>query len=620
MSKMNLSGNEAVARAAVDAGAKLITGYPGTPSSEVIGSIWDKAPEGVAVEWSVNEKVAFEQAGACAWAGQRALSTMKMSGLNVAYDSVISIAYSGCVGGLVLYVCDDPGVAAGMPEQDVRGFALMSDLPVLEPASVLESYTLTRYAFELSEAIGGPVMVRSVTNVAQSHALVELPPAEGFTPREPALIRDIMKYTKAGAKICMDQHQDLLGRLEQAETKISADRLYTLDLSEHAKVGVVSVGVANSFLTEARALLQEQGIDTDNLALLKLSATSPLPRAAVAELLTQCETVAVLEENEPYVEKALIVAAYQRKKQVRIIGKLEGPLSRIGSYNALTCAKGMAAALGAMFRTDLFSHDPAAAEALCCARPIGVCAGCPHRGVYIGLNQAVKKLGYKKDQVMITGDIGCTILGMSPPFHTLWTEVAMGASIAMAQGYVHAGVKTPVFATIGDSTFMHAGMPPLLNAVQNQTPVTVIIMDNGWTAMTGMQVNANTAPEYQQTPDKQRVDVVDIVKGLGVRQLFITDPYDLPKMTETIVEAARLPGVKVIVTRRECAIQAGRHKKERLHKVIDEEKCINCKLCITTTGCPSLVWDGVQMKIDPAQCNGCGVCVSICPKEAIGNE
>ena len=487
MAKINLSGNEAVARAALDAGCKLIAGYPGTPSSEVIGSLWDQAPAGVTVEWSVNEKVAFEQAGACAWAGQRALCTMKMSGLNVAYDSVISMAYSGCTGGMVLYVCDDPGVAAGMPEQDVRGFALMSDLPVLEPASVLESYTLTRYAFELSEAVGGIVMLRSVTNVAQSHALVELPEAEAFTPREPVLIRDIMKYTKAGAKICLDQHRDLIHRLAAAEAKISADRLFDLEIPTGAQVGVVSVGVTNAFQSEAKALLAAQGlgIDVDKLAWLRLHGTLPLPAQAVEALLSACQTVVVLEENEPYVEKALIVAAYQKRYPVRILGKLTGPLSRIGSYQALTCATGIAAAFGAELPAGSAASDPAEAEALCCSRPIGVCAGCPHRGVYIGLNKAVKKLGYGKDEVMITGDIGCTILGMSPPFHTLWTEVAMGASIAMAQGYVHAGIKTPVFATIGDSTFMHGGMPPLLNAVQNQTPITVIIMDNGWTAMTG---------------------------------------------------------------------------------------------------------------------------------------
>lgn len=226
----------------------------------------------------------------------------------------------------------------------------------------------------------------------------------------------------------------------------------------------------------------------------------------------------------------------------------------------------------------------------------------------------------KKDEVVVTGDIGCTILGMSPPFHTLWTEVAMGASVAMAQGFVHAGVETPVFSTMGDSTFIHAGMPPLANAVQQQTNITAIIMDNGWTAMTGMQVNANTAPEFQQNANKKRIDVVNIVKGLGVEQLFIVDPYDLDAVTETLVKAAQLPGVKVVVTRRECAIQANRRKIKYGKTHVDQEKCINCKICINTTGCPALVFDGEKVFIDHAQCNGCGICTYVCPKDAIIKE
>lgn len=619
MKKLNLSGNEAVAQAALAAGVKLITGYPGTPSSEVIGSLWGRAPAGVTVEWSVNEKVALDEAGACAWAGQRALCTMKMSGLNVAYDSLISFAYSGCSGGLVVYVCDDPGVESGMPEQDVRGFAQMSDMPVLEPASVAESYWLTKYAFELSEKIGGPVLLRSVTNVSQSHAVIEI--AEDSPPpeREAMLIRDIRKYTKGGAEICLTQHRDLLARLSAAGQIMHADGLHQLELGEQGKPGIISVGVANAFVPEARALLQEEGIDTADFSWLSCRATIPAPLQEIAVMLEHCNSLVVLEENEPYLEKAVIETAYRlRLAEKRILGKLDGVLSRIGGYDAAICAQGIAALLGCSYQPQTLAA--AQAEAYCCERPIGVCAGCPHRGVYIALNQAVKKLGYQKDEVMVTGDIGCTILGMSPPFQVLWTEVSMGASVAMAQGYVHAGVKTPVFSTMGDSTFLHAGMPALLNAVQNQTPIIAVIMDNGWTAMTGMQVNANTAAEFQQSGAKKRVDLADIVRGLGVEQLWIADPYDLPALTAILIEAARLPGVKVVITRRECAIQAGRRKLRYGRQHIDQDLCIKCKRCIITTGCPALLWDGKQVGIDQSQCNGCGICRSICPKSAIVRE
>ena len=618
MTMKYLSGNEAVAQAALDAGAKVIAGYPGTPSSEAIGSIWNKKIEGVHIEWCTNEKVALEITGAASWANQRALCTMKMSGLNVAYDSLISFVYSGGKGGLVIYVCDDPGVAAGMPEQDVRGFAFMSDMPVLEPCSVAESYRLTLYAFELAEAIGGPVMLRSVTNVSQSHAIVDIPEAPPLAERPVLLEKDIFKYTKAGAKICMDQHRDLIARLKAAQDKISADGMHELKLGEKDGLGIVSVGVVNSFIGEAIKLAAAQGIKTEGFSFLRVAGSNPLPEEELDKLIAHCGAIAVLEENEAYVERGAYMRAYKAGKLLPIIGKEDGTLSRIGNFTAMNVLKAICAAQKQEFPAEFIPYE--GAEALCAARPIGVCAGCPHRGVYIGINQAVRKLGYKKDAVMVTGDIGCTILGMSPPFHTLWTEIAMGASIPMAQGFNYAGVQTPVIATIGDSTFMHGGMPGLLNAVQNKVDMTAIIMDNGWTAMTGMQVNAGTAGEFQQNADKQCADIAEIVRGLGVEQLFIVDPYDLPKMTETLIEAIPLPGVKVVLTQRECAIQTGRRKIRYGTSVVLEDKCTKCKVCINTTGCPSIVFDGEKVFIDAGQCNGCGICNSLCRFGAIVKE
>ena len=614
----NLSGNEAVAQAALDAGAKVIAGYPGTPSSEAIGSIWNKEIEGVHIEWSTNEKVALEIAGAASWANQRALCTMKMSGLNVAYDSLISFVYSGGKGGLVIYVCDDPGVAAGMPEQDVRGFAFMSDMPVLEPCSVAESYRLTLYAFELSEAIGGPVMLRSVTNVAQSHAIVDLPAAPPVAKREVLLEKDIAKYTKAGAIICMNQHRDLIKRLEAAQAKITADGLHQLELGEKGGLGIVCVGVINSFMSEALGLLAEQGVDTAGFSFLHVFASNPLPEAELSQLIEHCGALVVLEENEAYVERGAYICAYKAGKLMPITGKQDGTLARIGNFHAVTIISAIYKALGKELPAAFIPYE--GADALAAARPIGVCAGCPHRGVYIGINQAVRKLGYKKDEVMVTGDIGCTILGMSPPFHTLWTEISMGASIPMAQGYLYAGVKTPLIATIGDSTFMHAGMPGLLNAVQNQVDLTAIIMDNGWTAMTGMQVNAGTSAEFQQSAGKKCADIAEIVRGLGVTQLTIVDPYDLPKMTQTLTEVIPLPGVKVILARRECAIQTRRHQVEYGKSTVLADKCTTCKSCINVSGCPAIVFDGAKVFIDAEQCNGCGVCNSLCKFGAIVKE
>lgn len=613
----NISGNEAVALAAVNSGATVITGYPGTPSSEAVGSLWGKQIEGVHVEWSTNEKVAMEIAAAASWVGQKALCTMKMSGINVAYDSLIGFVYSGCSGALVLYVCDDPGVSAGMPEQDVRGFAKMSDMPVIDIATVEESYSLTKYAFELSERIQSPVMLRSVTSVALSHATVDVPEMQPIPAAEPKLIRDISKYTKAGAKICMDQHADLIERLAEAERIVHEDCINPLMLAQGSKLGVIVAGVCANYIKEGESIARGHEV-LQPFSTLIVRTSVPLPREEIREMVAHCDVIAVVEENEPYVEDGVMIEAFRMGRNIRVLGKHDGTLSRIGSFDALTLAKVLLTMHGKETPAELEASTGAAQKSA--ARPIGVCAGCPHRGVFISINDAVRKLKYKKDDVIVTGDIGCTILGMSPPFNTLWTEVSMGASAPMAQGFVHAGVKTPLISTIGDSTFLHGGIPGLINAVQNEVNMTAIIMDNGWTCMTGMQVNAGTAEEFQQTQDKTRIDIAKIVPALGVDHFVVLDPYDIENMTAKLMEFMQLSGVKVILARRECAIQSNRRRIRYGNVHVDTIKCTRCKACILKTGCPALVFDGTEVFVDVKQCNGCGICKAICPFHAIDKE
>ncbi len=616
MTIKNITGNEAVALGALRAGVKVVTGYPGTPSSEVIGGLLQQGGlEGTRVEWSINEKVALEVAAGVAWAGHRALCTMKMSGLNVAYDSLISIAYSGCEGALVVYVADDPGVSAGMPEQDTRGFALMSDLPMLEPASVAESYAMTKFAFELAESIKSPVFLRLVTNVALSHAAVDVEERVPPPFREPRLPRDIDKYTKAGAAICMNQHRDLIARLEQAGQQIRDKGWNRLQLADQqGGLGIIAVGVTASFLEEGFDLVAPYGFNRQSVSILRPAATVPFPAKEVRALLNHCHTVLVLEELEPHLEKEVYVSAFRSGAQARIVGKLDGTFSRIGNYNAGHVAKGLIKALDIKAPTDLLAGRNA--EQYAADRPITTCAGCPHRGTFLAINSAIRKLGLKKEEVIVTGDIGCTILGMNPPFQTVSTEVAMGASIALAQGFVYSDVKTPVIATIGDSTFFHAGIPGLINAVNHQVPLTLIIMDNGWTAMTGMQVNPGTEIEFQQS-GRQRLDLTHLIPGLGVNQFFIIDPFLLEESTETIRQALTLPGLKVILSRRECNIQAARREVRHGRITTVPEKCNLCKLCITITGCPAISLGEESIVIDQAQCNGCNLCGQVCNHEAI---
>ncbi len=613
-----ITGNAALALGALRAGVKVVTGYPGTPSTEALASLLAMdMNDGRHVEWSTNEKVAFEVAAGAAWAGHRALCTMKMSGVNVVYDSLISIAYSGIVGGLVIFVADDPGVSAGMAEQDSRGYALMADLPMLEPASVAEAYELVQVAFDLSERTEAPVFVRLVTAISQSKAIVQVEAPVPPEDRDVQLLRDIAKFTKAGSAICKQQHHEVIARLEKAGEVISEMGLNQLQLADDkGGLGIIVSGVTVSYLEEGFEIVaSNQDFDKDLVSVLRVVATNPFPTEKVRALLGHCDTILVLEELEPHIERGVYVEAHKLGFEGRIIGKLDGLFSRVGAYDVSQVVQGISAALDLSLPDDLLQGDEQA-EQLAAARPITVCAGCPHRGTFMAINQAIRKLKFKKDDVMVTGDIGCTILGMNPPFHTVWNEVAMGASVGIAQGYVHAGTETPVIATMGDSTFFHAGLAGLVNAIQHQTPLTLIIMDNGWTSMTGMQVNPSTDSAFQESGDRQ-IDIAKIIPALGVEHFFIIDPFDLDGSAAVIQEALTLPGVKVVLARQECAIQAMRRGVRAGKVETVPENCILCKRCIRVTGCPAIDLGEKSTVIDPALCYGCGLCVAVCPQDAL---
>ncbi|RLC80905.1 MAG: hypothetical protein DRI81_03605 [Chloroflexi bacterium] len=619
-----LTGNEALVLGALRARVKVATGYPGTPSSGALASLLKMdLGDDRHVEWSVNEKVAFEIAAGAAWAGQRALCTMKMSGLSVAADAVYSIAYSGVNGGLVIYVADDSGVSAGMCEQDSRLYAAMFDLPMLEPASVAEAYKLTQIAFDLSEQTGSPVFVRLVTSIANAHAPVEIEEPLSPEKREVILERDITKYTKAGSAICMDQHRDLIARLEQAGQVIHEMGLNELQLAPSAGgLGIVASGIAAAYLEEGFEILERNQVFSKQsgknlVSTLRVVSTHPFPAAEVRALLNHCDTVLVLEELEPHLEKSIYVEAHKIGFEGRIIGKLDGTFSRSGEYGVEQVVRGVSEALGVK-ETWFFEKNQVSdvAEQLTAARPITVCAGCPHRGTYMAVNQALKKLKFKKDEVMVTGDIGCTILGMNPPFHTVWNEVSMGTSVSLAQGYVHAGIETPVIATIGDSTFFHGGIPGLINAIQHQVPLTLIILDNGWTSMTGMQTNPGTDEAFQP-PGSHRVDIAKLIPALGVDQFFIIDPFDLEDSAATIQKCLALSGVKVVLARQECAIQAQRRGLAAGKTKVIPQECTLCKQCVVVTGCPAISLAEDTIVIDHAQCYGCGLCAQVCKFDAI---
>ena len=617
-----LTGNEAIAEGIIESEVEVVTGYPGTPSTEVILTLLPQKEElGMHIEWSTNEKVAFEIAAGAAWVGKRALVTMKMSGVNVAADSLASIAYSGCTGGLVIFVADDPGVSAGMPEEDSRYYAKSMVVPMLDLASQQECLDYVKLAFEISEKIGGPVFLRSTTDISHVTSDVKTGKKSKLEKREAHFERNIAKYTKAGAAWCMAQHQDALNRLAEAskicdsyitESGIKVNETHFEDDNKH---GVIYAGAVEGNFREA---LKRYNL---KLSWLKIGMVHPLPEERIEKFLEKIDRVLILEELDPLVEAEVMRIAYLFNKKVEVLGKFDKTLSIIGNYSFKKIKNALEVLLKAKLESEQDPKILEGAEELEVKRPTSFCIGCPHRGTYFALNKAIKNLKYKKDEMIITGDIGCTILGMSKPFESCWTEVAMGASIGLAQGFKWAGIKKPVIATIGDSTFFHAGIPPLINAVYHKVPLTVIILDNGWTAMTGFEENPGTIHLNGVTHTK-RVDIVEICQGCGVEDIQIIDPYQGEKATDVIMKAIEYPGVSVVVSRRECALQAKRRKIKFPRRKVNIDQCTGCRICLNSLACPAMVFhpkdanSKAYMEITPA-CFGCGLCELTCPTGAI---
>lgn len=607
--KSMISGNQAIAHGALAAGVDVAVGYPGTPSTEALTELIDYAEsnsDAPYVEWSVNEKVAFDIGVGVAWTGKRALVTMKMAGINVAADSIMSVTYSGTKGGLVIYVADDPGAAAGGAEQDTRLFALWAGLPVLEVCSPQQGYEQCQFAFELSEQTELPIILRTVTSVAHSVELVEAEFKYKPQGRKPRFERDITRFTKAGADICINQHKTLLERLKKVESIISSRGINRL-VKMKGDLFAISTGNLNLYLQEALA-------KEEQISVLYLESTYPLDQKLISEVLDRSKRIVVFEEFDPLVEMLVRSEANKKGWNGTIIGKMDGHLPRVDKYSNREILKGLALLKQESFE---FKNEK---PSITVSHPITFCAGCPHRGTYLALNRALKKNKLDKKKTIITGDIGCTIMGMNPPFDSCWTEVSMGSSIGLVQGFARAGIKNPSVATIGDSTFFHAGIPPLINAVQHNSNILVIILDNGWTSMTGFQVNPGTEEPFQKQGYK-KVDIERIVESLGIKYVQTIHPFDVEESVEAISQALLLEGVRVIISKEECAIPKNRRGQSEIFYEVDTEECTSCWVCLQETGCLALSVIDLEKKqsvsIDPDLCTGCGLCETSCSFKAI---
>jgi len=637
--RLFLSGDEAVARAALELGVQVVTGYPGNPSTKTITALIPLARQyGMAVEWSVNEKVALEVATGAAWAGRRSLVTMKMSGVNVMADSLLSIAHSGVTGALVIYAVDDVGAYYGMVEQDSRHYALLASLPLLMPASPEEAYAMTRLAFVVSEQTGAPVIILSTTAVANAITALKVGKIERGTQERPASFqRNLAKFTKAVPQWCRDQHADAILRLEQAGELFKGEKDINLvftpgpsnQVERDERRGIIVAGVSYTYLQELR---QRAPGDLAEIAIFKAGCVHPLPQQELRDFLKELDVVLVLEELEPIIETAVLALIAEAGLRIKVLGKRSGLLPKVGDYSLelveqaiaeLTGRSHTAAPFTSITRQHIGAQSTQNKHAAPPPRSLEFCPGCPHRLTYYALNRAIERLGFTHDEVITTGDIGCTIIGMNAPLDACWTEVSMGASIGIAQGFKYAGIERPVLAAMGDGTFYHNGIAGLLNAVQSGVNLTLIVLDNSRSAMTGMQPDPGTGRRADGEPSI-RADIAMIARGCGVEYVRRLNPYDLSKMIEALQEAVNFPGVSVVIAEAPCTTQ-GVLIHERPVQV-DQDACMAGRGCEDTpcyrkVGCPSVLLslDDVRprISIDTATCVACGLCMDACPFEAI---
>jgi indolepyruvate ferredoxin oxidoreductase alpha subunit len=600
--KRLLSGNEAIALGAWEAGVRYAAAYPGTPSTEILPALAQYT--GVRAEWASNEKVALDAAVGASFAGARALAAMKHVGVNVASDSLMTLSYTGIGAGLVLVSADDPGAFSSQNEQDNRHYARFGKFPCLEPADSQEAKDFTCFAFELSERFDTPVMLRSTTRLSHSKSAVEVKmPAE---PREPGTLppfeRRPRKYVMIPAHARL-RHPEIEARLQALADYAEACPLNRVEWGDK-RIGVISDGVAYQYAREVFA----------SFSLLKLGMTHPLPARMIRDFAAQVETLVVIEELDPFIEEQV------RALGLEVIGKQFFPAT-----GELTLARVREGALAAGLpvsvqrpKSEVTTNEDAGPrksdlELKPPPRPPALCPGCPHRSVYFNL---------RKLKMLVAGDIGCYAIGVLPPFEEMDMLISMGASIGMAHGARLAGCPDKIVATIGDSTFFHAGLPELANTIYNRGVTCTMILDNGTTAMTGGQDNPATGVTLQGETTRA-IDIESVVRAMGVEDLWVVDALDVKEVEKAIREATEIEDrPTVIIVNGACVFTP--QFQHRPVVAVDAEVCNGCGFCFRV-GCPAILKsEEVDVKterpkalIDPLLCTGCTVCLQVCPRKAI---
>ena len=582
-----LMGNEAIALGALAAGVQLVCGYPGTPSTEVLETVAKRRPEGVYVEWSVNEKAALEVAAGAALAGARAMVTMKQVGLNVASDPLMSLNYLGVEGGaLVVLVADDPGPISSQTEQDTRHFGRYARIPVFDSQTPEQAYQMAKDALACSEKWKRPVILRPTTRVCHSCASVAAePPAaprgvRGFAKSEKWVIFPRLAY--AAKKRLVAEEEALAAEF----SRYAGNRLYG-----EGRLGIAMGGVAAAYAREAGFPARY----------LEIATPYPFPEELALSFLREVDAVLALEELDPVIEDALTRLCGKHHLPVRILGKHTGHVPVAGELSVESVRAAMAAFLGREEEHKAAASAPL--EGKLPVRPPVLCAGCPHRGSFYAVKQAMK--GQK---AVFCGDIGCYTLGNAAPLNMVDTCLCMGAGVTMAQGIARMEKDTTAFAFIGDSTFFHTGIPGVVNAIYNGADEVIVVLDNSTTAMTGRQPHPGTGATMmggQAAP----MSIPKVLEGLGV-PVWRASAFDLQAAKAAIAQAAALRGrVRAVVLEGPCVSLV----KGAKPLTVDREACLGCRRCVRELGCPALFMQEGKAQIDASLCTGCTLCQQVCP-------
>ncbi len=624
-----LMGNEAIARGALEAGVCVVAGYPGTPSSEIIETLAGvSAQHNVYVEWSVNEKVAMEVAAAGSFAGLRSMCVMKQNGVNVGSDFLLHLAITGTRGGMVLVPCDDPGALSSANEGESRHFARMLEIPLLEPADFQEAKDMIKWAFELSEEIHNVVMVRSVTRLSHASGNVvfgKLPEIEkkAFFHHEGNIL-DPLQGPMSSLPV-VHKHVQQQEKLKQAVARFEESAFNAYSGPRSPELFIMTGSACYLYSKEAVSLL---GVE-DRVGLLKLGTTWPLPPKLMERYLGASDQILLVEEVIPFLEENVKITAAELGSKIgpkTFFGKREGYIPQTGELNSDLVVSALVKILSLEYEAVPEFYSKRALELSKSGAPgrdLTFCAGCPHRASFWTIHNALQMDG--RDG-FVCGDIGCYSLAILPTgFNTLKTLHSMGSGLGLASGFGKLGqfgMEQPVVAVVGDSTFFHAALPALVNAVHHQADITLVVLDNGGTAMTGFQSHPGL-PVDAAGKAAPAIDVVKICQALGAT-VRISDPFEPEKTQQILFELFEVKGLKVLVLKQMCALSPEKKTQKKFDVSVEETVCIGqacgCnQLCTRIFKCPGLNWDKEKQvsKIDEVICVGCGMCASICPSGAI---